>query len=516
MSTPGLSLFAVFLLASYTELVTAASVVHRQADVQRHFRNTVRRPQVANSSLPKVNGSKVETHDVATSELPRVNTSKLQTQSFLKQEPNKHQDGYADTLPSHPRRSTAIDPAGDGKGGGPAGPDRQASRTGEMPDHFSVLSLLFGPCSRKSCSAWDRSCTWGFVLCTLLMAWAFKNLKVISDVYFVPSTIKLAKQLGLPNDVAGATLLAFGSSAPEFCTNVVATFFIVNECGVGDIIGSAIHNILLVVGVSGIFATRALNLWWYPLSRDCIFYVASIVELTVFLWDEYISIPEALVMVLTYVGYCAWMMWNNSIYTKICTWMKMPAQVPEDGDEDDEDSEGILYYDPIEVLWRLCMPSIDGAPWSCFICSLLNIWWLSYVMVDAATRFGCIAGIPTLFMGLVFLAAGTSIPDAFASMGAAKRGEGDMAVSNALGSNIFDILLGLGLPWLISLMLGKPIVFLGVRRLLSWVTILLLVLVAFMGVVVASGWKLNQKMGLCLGGMYIGYIGFALVQSWGA
>merc|ERR1719188_83405 len=123
------------------------------------------------------------------------------------------------------------------------------------------------------------------------------------------------------------------------------------------------------------------------------------------------------------------------------------------------------------------MPSPTGSSLRCFLVALTQIAWVSYVMVDAATRFGATVGIPPLFMGLVFLAAGTSIPDAFASMAAARRGEGDMAVSNALGSNIFDILCGLGLPWLIALLIGKPIVFLGVNRLLTWVMLLILVLV---------------------------------------
>merc|ERR1719240_1101148 len=114
----------------------------------------------------------------------------------------------------------------------------------------------------------------------------------------------MARRLNMPADVAGATLLAFGSSAPEFCTNVVATFFIVNECGIGDIIGSAIHNVLLVIGVSGLFAIRTLNLWWYPLSRDCLFYAISIVELTLFLWDEHITVLEAGTMCATYGVYC--------------------------------------------------------------------------------------------------------------------------------------------------------------------------------------------------------------------
>merc|ERR1719161_1081193 len=208
------------------------------------------------------------------------------------------------------------------------------------------------------------------------------------------------------------------------------------------------------------------------------------------------------------------MMWNQPIYNRLCALLKSNATIPEDPDEDDDDDgDGILYYDPIEVLWRVSMPSVDNKPYMCFFMSLCNIGWLSYVMVDAATRFGCVAGIPTLFMGLVFLAAGTSIPDAFASMGAAKRGEGDMAVSNALGSNIFDVLLGLGLPWLIALMIGQPIVFLGAHRLLSWVTLLMAIIVVFMVIVVACNWQLNQKTGLVLISFYVAYVVYALLQS---
>jgi K+-dependent Na+/Ca+ exchanger-like protein len=432
--------------------------------------------------------------------------------SLGKQSPDA--DGYADTDSAHSRKGLPNDPAGDHHGGGPGAPNREASDTGIFPDHFSLLTAIFGPCEKATCATWGRSCTWGFVLSALLMAWTFKNLKVISDVYFVPATIKMARHLGMPADVAGATLLAFGSSAPEFCTNVVATFFIVNECGVGDIIGSAIHNILLVVGVSGFFATRALKLWWYPLSRDCFFYMVSVVELALFLWDEHITIPEASIMVLTYVVYCAWMMWNQPIYNRLCALLKASSAIPDEGDDDDDDDvDGVFYYDPIEVFWRVSMPSVDGKPYSCFFCSLCNIGWLSYLMVDAATRFGCVAGIPTLFMGLVFLAAGTSIPDAFASLGAAKRGEGDMAVSNALGSNIFDILLGLGLPWLIALMIGQPIVFLGAHRLLAWVTMLMAVIVVFMVIIVASNWTLNQRTGIVLLGFYVSYVGYALLKS---
>lgn len=426
-------------------------------------------------------------------------------------------DGYADTDGRHPRLEAPDgDPEGDHRGWGPGleSAERVSTPSGEMPENFSIITKLLGPCDTKTCPSWSLGCLASCAVSFLLMTWAFKNLKVISDVYFVPSTLAVSRQLKMPADVAGATLLAFGSSAPEFCTNVVATFFIVNECGVGDIIGSAIHNVLLIVGVSGLCAGRALALWWYPLSRDCFFYALSILELTVFLWDEHVTVLEASVMCLTYFLYIAWMMRNMSIYYFICDVLRLKATVPDEGsDDDDEEEGGILDCDPLEIFWKYTMPSAKTSAASCFLASLLHISWLAYLMVDAATHFGCSVGMPPLFMGLVFLAAGTSIPDAFASMAAARKGEGDMAVSNALGSNIFDILLGLGFPWLIALLLGKPIVFLGVNRLLYWVLILVAVLVAFMVVVIGGGWQLGKRMGATLVALYGGYVLFALLKA---
>lgn len=218
-------------------------------------------------------------------------------------------------------------------------------------------------------------------------------------------------------------------------------------------------------------------------------------------------------MVATYGVYCGWMAYNMQIYDGLCSAMSIKPVLPPDEEDEDDDADGLFWWDPVEMLWNHAMPDPVDAPWRCFFASLFNIAWLSYIMVDAATRFGCIMGIPTLFMGLVFLAAGTSIPDAFASMGAAKRGQGDMAVSNALGSNIFDILLGLGFPWLLALLMGKPIVFLGVNRLLYWVAILMTVLVAFMLAVVSTGWKLGSRLGGGLSVMYASYVLFALYRS---
>jgi len=96
----------------------------------------------------------------------------------------------------------------------------------------------------------------------------------------------------------------------------------------------------------------------------------------------------------------------------------------------------------------------------CYLAFVLSIAWIgifSYFMVNWAEIIGNTIGIPSVVMGLTFLAAGTSVPDLLSSVIVARMGEGDMAVSSSIGSNIFDILVGLPLPWLIfTLWPSKP------------------------------------------------------------
>merc|ERR1719199_1334154 len=112
----------------------------------------------------------------------------------------------------------------------------------------------------------------------------------------------------------------------------------------------------------------------------------------------------------------------------------------------------------------------------------MNIAFCTYIMVDAVNRAGCNLNISPLFMGLVFLSAGTSVPDALGSIAVAKQGEGDMAVANAFGSNVFDILLGLGVPWLLKAIMGEEVTFKGAAEgLIEWMAILAAILVLFIG-----------------------------------
>jgi hypothetical protein len=91
-----------------------------------------------------------------------------------------------------------------------------------------------------------------------------------------------------------------------------------------------------------------------------------------------------------------------------------------------------------------------------FFMSMMWISFYSYFMVWMITVIGTTLGIPDTVMGLTFVAAGVSVPDALSSIAVIKEGYGDMAVSNAVGSNVFDILICLGLPWFIKTAIIKP------------------------------------------------------------
>jgi Ca2+/Na+ antiporter len=112
-------------------------------------------------------------------------------------------------------------------------------------------------------------------------------------------------------------------------------------------------------------------------------------------------------------------------------------------------------------------------------------------MVDFASRAGCVLGVPGLVMGLLIIAAGTSVPDALASVMVARNGQGDMAVANVLGSNIFNIFVGLGLPWFLKVATSGNPVDMNVDGIEVSILVLLVYTVLFTGTMKWNKWQLN-------------------------
>jgi Ca2+/Na+ antiporter len=139
-----------------------------------------------------------------------------------------------------------------------------------------------------------------------------------------------------------------------------------------------------------------------------------------------------------------------------------------------------------------------------FAMSIVWIAILAFIMVWMATEIGITANIPAPVMGLTVLAAGTTMPDVLGSIAVARKGHGDMAISSSIGSNIFDILLGLPIPWFFKTAFVSPNSTVRIQSKGIGLIVLLLygMLFGLIAVVHATGWKMSRTLGASVFLMY--------------
>merc|ERR1711963_1162403 len=130
-----------------------------------------------------------------------------------------------------------------------------------------------------------------------------------------------------------------------------------------------------------------------------------------------------------------------------------------------------------------------------FFGSIIWIALYSYLMVWWATVTGNTAGIPPEVMGLTFLAAGTSIPDLITSVIVARKGFGDMAVSSSVGSNIFDVTVGLPFPWLLYTIVFQENITVSAKGMVCSIAILFMMLILVFMSILIFNWKMTKGMG---------------------
>lgn len=121
----------------------------------------------------------------------------------------------------------------------------------------------------------------GVFLYLLGLAYMFLALAIVCDEFLVPALDCIIEATGVSNDVAGATFMAAGGSAPELFTSLVGTFQ-QSSVGFGTIVGSAVFNVLFVIGMCALFSKETLQLTWWPLARDCSYYALSLLVLAIF------------------------------------------------------------------------------------------------------------------------------------------------------------------------------------------------------------------------------------------
>ncbi|PAV60991.1 hypothetical protein WR25_04369 isoform I [Diploscapter pachys] len=150
------------------------------------------------------------------------------------------------------------------------------------------------------------------------LIYMFVSLAIVCDEFFVPSLAVLTEKLSLSDDVAGATFMAAGGSAPEFFTSVIGVFIAQNNVGIGTIVGSATFNILCVLAFCTLFSKTVLDLTWWPLFRDVSIYMIALAMLVFFFFDERITFFEALALFIVYIIYCTIMKYN----VQLESWIK--------------------------------------------------------------------------------------------------------------------------------------------------------------------------------------------------
>ncbi|XP_069026470.1 sodium/potassium/calcium exchanger 2-like isoform X3 [Embiotoca jacksoni] len=481
------------------------------------------------------------------------------------------------------------------------------------------------------------------------MIYMFIALAIVCDEFFVPALTVITEKLTISDDVAGATFMAAGGSAPELFTSIIGVFISHSNVGIGTIVGSAVFNILFVIGMCAIFSKEILNLTWWPLFRDVSFYIMDLIMLIIFFLDNIISMWESITLLSAYGAYVIFMKCNstmegfvkgcmnknqvvevevqpknrprlqrggssaslhnslmrNSIFqlmihtldplseefadSELGTYGKLKYyhSMTEEGKfrekasilhkiakkkcqvEDSEKANGVASRSdknlpnsssvevevtppmngtagqegetaedeeeedqPLSLSWPesnrkrltylliipivlplwLTLPDVRKTSSKKFfpITFLGAICWIaafSYLMVWWAHQVGDTIGITEEIMGLTILAAGTSIPDLITSVIVARKGLGDMAVSSSVGSNIFDITVGLPFPWLMwSIFNDMSPVQVSSNGLFCAIVLLFLMLLFVIISIAACKWRMSKLLGFIMFMLYFVFL----------
>lgn len=239
--------------------------------------------------------------------------------------------------------------------------------------------------------------------------------------FFVDGASSIAKQLRIPSLVIGLTIVAFGTSAPELAVSMSAALKGSNDIAIGNVVGSNIFNLLIVVGVSAVIfplhVKKSMIKKDYPLSILAAVLLGILAMDTLF-GKEYMEIGRVDGIILL-IGFAIFM------YLTVKEGLRGRAESLENEEE-------------IEVKYSLWM--------SILVCivGLAAIIFGGNLAVDGAKTIARICGLSEALIGLTIVAFGTSLPELVTSIVAARKGESDISLGNVVGSNIFNIFLILG------------------------------------------------------------------------
>lgn len=306
------------------------------------------------------------------------------------------------------------------------------------------------------------------------MAWYFAILLGIVLLYFasdwlVDGAKKMALKLGVAPFIIGLTVLAFGSSAPECVTSIVSTN--TPSIIIGNVVGSNIANIGLAIGLAALI--NPITAKYTSMKFELLVMFLSAILLAILGIFGYINLFEGIILIAL-----------------LFVFIYMVYRMKKDDTEGQES-----YVAEIEDTGDINLPK-------CIIMILLGLVGLYFgakFFVDGAVELAHMLGVSELFIGLIVVAIGTSLPELCICLMASYRGENDLAVSNIVGSNIFNIFFVLGIG---ALFVDVPIS----QQTLTFHIPVMILMTVLMYLMVYRKNCIDRRMGLLLVLIYAAYI----------
>ncbi len=300
---------------------------------------------------------------------------------------------------------------------------------------------------------------------------------------FVDGASSIAKRLRIPSLIIGLTIVAFGTSAPELAVSVTAALKGSNDIALGNVVGSNVFNLLVVIGVSAMLCPLAVEKSMikkdYPLS------IGATLLLGLLVMDQFLGKKDAMSLsridgIILLAGFALFM------YLTIREGLAKRKEHL----QSQEEEIPVKYSLPVSLLL-----SVAG---------LLGIIFGGDMTVNSAKEIARAFGLSEALIGLTIVAIGTSLPELVTSVVASKKGESDITLGNAVGSNLFNILFILGVSSTILPMSVSPTYLYDIGFLL---VVSLLVFIP-----VAAKQKISRGTGAAMTGAYILYTIYLIMR----
>jgi len=309
--------------------------------------------------------------------------------------------------------------------------------------------------------------------------------------YFVDGSSNIAKTLRIPPIIIGLTIVAFGTSAPEAAVSITASLDGQNGMAMGNIIGSNVFNLLMVVGAAGFIKT--LNVEKSILSKEFPFLLLSSILMVVLSADmiltgstsNILSRFDGLILLILFVGF---------VYYLIKMALKARnVSLEETSISIDADVVAISHEQPI---FKSIIYSIGG---------MVAIIFGGKLVVSSASYIASTFGVSDQLIGLTVVAIGTSLPEFVTSIIAATKGESDIALGNVIGSNMFNILFVLGISAFISPMAIEP------KLIIDGIVMIMATCLTYFFAIKRK--DVNKCESLILIGLYLAYLAYLIMTA---